>query len=246
MADIPPARTILDIWDITPEYLTKVVLENPSLRGMMVGYIAETKLRDLFAGKPGVSLLYKDDDHDRENKGDLVVEYRGHRFKLESKSLQTNSVVAFNQVGQPVKRVVKKESKSILNPDFVALGSDFLQTATFTGSVQCDASDRRTITVPGHGDVHTTCLLKGEFDILAAGLFGFRGHWDFGFALNRDLPTSTHKNYPAAVRDKFLKSLVSVTWPLQAPFVTDPFMLLDRLIAERERSTPSSGTSGTL
>ena len=147
MSAIPPDRTILDIWDVTPEYLTKVVLENPSLRGMMVGYIAEMKLRDLFVDKPGITLLYKDDDHDRENKGDLVVVYKGHRFKIESKSLQTNSVVAFNSAGLPVKRVVKKDNKFVQNPDFTALGNEYLQSAKFTGSVQCDASDRRTITV---------------------------------------------------------------------------------------------------
>ena len=107
-----------------------------------------------------------------------------------------------------------------------------------------ESPETRAVQV-GHGDVLTTCLLKGEFDILAAGLFGFRGHWDFGFALNRDLPTTTHKDYPAAIRDKLLKSLIPVTWPLQAPFVSDPFQLLDLLVSEQERLTPSSGTSGT-
>ena len=39
--------TILDDWDVTPEYLTQVVRENPSLRGMVLGYIAEKKIRDI-------------------------------------------------------------------------------------------------------------------------------------------------------------------------------------------------------
>ncbi len=86
-------QTILNQWEITARQLTDIVAENPSLRGMMLGYIAEYKLRVLwFEGRPHVSHYTKHDDHDRKKKGDLVITYHGKEFVVESKSLQTNSI----------------------------------------------------------------------------------------------------------------------------------------------------------
>ena len=39
--------TVLDRWKLTAEELTAVVDENPSLRGMLLGYVAEQKLAKL-------------------------------------------------------------------------------------------------------------------------------------------------------------------------------------------------------
>lgn len=36
-------ETILDRWDVTPEEFTELVEKNPSLRGMILGYLAELK-----------------------------------------------------------------------------------------------------------------------------------------------------------------------------------------------------------
>ena len=72
----------------------------------------------------------------------------------------------------------------------------------------------------------------GEFHILAAGVFAFREKWDFGFALNRDLPASTNPAYTRYQRDRLITSMIPITWPLQAPFVGDIYELLDRLVAE--------------
>jgi len=69
-------RSILDVWGISEDYLSKVVYDNPSLRGMLVGYLAERKLWDLFVKDNRVDQLRKDDDHDRTKKGDLVFFYR--------------------------------------------------------------------------------------------------------------------------------------------------------------------------
>jgi hypothetical protein len=111
-----------------------------------------------------------------------------------------------------------------------------LGNGRFEGAAQCDASDRRVVNLARGRKIETTCLLVGEFDILAVCLFDFTGQWDFCFALNRDLPRSAYKKYPPAVRAQLIKSLVAVTLPLSAPFVDEPFVLLDRLVAERERS----------
>jgi len=39
------ASNILDYWNLTPDELSEIVSANPSLRGMMEGYIAEYKLK---------------------------------------------------------------------------------------------------------------------------------------------------------------------------------------------------------
>jgi hypothetical protein len=83
---------ILERWGITVAELSKAILENGSLRGMVFGYVAEIKLRQLLEAHPAVSFVAKDDDHDRQRKGDVRVVYRDHEFKLESKSLQTHSI----------------------------------------------------------------------------------------------------------------------------------------------------------
>ena len=85
-------ESILQRWDITVEELTQVVEQNPSLRGMILGYLAELKLEKLWLRREGISDISKHDDHDRKKKGDRVVLYKGKEFIFESKSLQTNSI----------------------------------------------------------------------------------------------------------------------------------------------------------
>lgn len=80
---------IFELWDVTREELSQAILENGSLRGMVFGYVAEIKLRKLLASHSDVTSHVKDDDHDRSKKGDLRITFRGHEFKIESKSLQT-------------------------------------------------------------------------------------------------------------------------------------------------------------
>ena len=86
------ANTVLDRWDLSPEQLTAVVDENPSLRGMLLGYVAEQKLARILESHEQVTASHKDDDHDRRRKGDRVITYLGRQFIVELKSLQTNSV----------------------------------------------------------------------------------------------------------------------------------------------------------
>jgi len=129
------------------------------------------------------------------------------------------------------------------------LGTDFsievksLQTnsirqseAGYTGNFQCDASDRRPVILPNRKKVETTCLVVGGFDIVAVNLYAFRQQWEFGFALNRDLPRTTSKKYKPSEQKYLLATLVPISLPLQEPFVGDPFLLLDQLVAERKSS----------
>jgi len=105
----------------------------------------------------------------------------------------------------------------------------------YSGDFQCDASDRRPVRLPNGQTIETTCLLVGGFDIVAVNLFAFRQKWDFAYALNRDLPRSKSNKYTPKQRKYLLATSVNITWPLQAPFVTDPFLLLDKLVSESEK-----------
>ena len=99
---------------------------------------------------------------------------------------------------------------------------------------QCDASDRRKVTLPNGDELQTTCLLVGEFDLLAVNLFELFGQWKFAFAKNRDLPRSTYYKYTPEQREYLLATLMEMTWPLRPPFVADPFELLDEIVSEKK------------
>lgn len=201
-----PLPNFLASWHLTLEELGDMVVHNPSLRGFMVGYMAESKIRSYFFRNPEISNVYKPDDHDRSNKCDLVLTYKGHEFSFEIKSLQTNTV---------------KHDKE---------NSDKL-VATF----QCDASDKRVIELPNGHSVNTTCLKFGDFDIVAINLFAFTKNWDYAFALNSELPHATAgRSKKVEISDEDLKYLIKssihITYPLEPPFVSDPFILMDRLL----------------
>ena len=190
--------TILEKWDLTAKELTEIINENPSMRGLMLGYIAEYKLRKMHFSDPIFSRVIKDDDHDRRKKGDLRVTYKGHEFLIECKSLQTNTI-----------RTTENG---------------------YSAKYQCDASDRRKVKLSDGSTIETTCLLVGEFDIIAVNLFSFESKWRFAFALNKDLPRSKYRKYSDLQKNELLRSLMPITLPLQKPYVDDIFILLDRLV----------------
>lgn len=109
----------------------------------------------------------------------------------------------------------------------------------FIGKAQCDASDRRVITLPDGSSVNTTCLLVGEFDLLAINIFAFEDKWRFVFARNKDLPRSTYRGYTETQRQYLLASLVPVVYPPEPPLYDEPFALLDEIIEEREQKRAS-------
>ncbi len=194
-------KTVLDRWRISAEELTKIVDDNPSLRGFIFGYVSEYKARTYFDGHTGIENLMKYDDHDRTSKGDISFRYKGREFRIEAKSLQTNSVI---QVGDD----------------------------EWSGKFQCDASDRREILLPNGHTVNTTCLAVGEFDIVAVSLYAFGDQWRFAFAKNSDLPHPGARSRNVAVEDReyLIKTLIDISWPLQPPFTTDIYSLLDEMV----------------
>lgn len=191
--------TILDEWEISAENISEILLSNPSLRGMLFGYVAELKLRDILNTIPGINYIIKPDDHDRKKKGDLSITYKGRVFRIEAKSLQSNSIEY-------------DESENV-----------------WRGKSQVDASDKRCITLPNGEKLETTLLLYGEFDILAVNCYAFNNKWNFIFAKNKDLPSSTYPKYSVVQQQYLIASLVSVSLPPRAPFCTNLQALLDEM-----------------
>jgi hypothetical protein len=106
---------------------------------------------------------------------------------------------------------------------------------TLRGRFQCDASDRRRVTLPNGQVVETTCLVVGEFDLLAVCLFEFVGDWVFAFAKNADLPRTRSTKYTSEQQGYLLASLVEITCPLNPPFRLEPFSLIEEIVQDKIR-----------
>lgn len=83
---------ILRLWDITAEELSEIVAENPSMRGLVFGFVAEYKLKKLWLEKPEFQNLTRPRSHDRTQKCDFRFDYRGMNVKIEVKCLDTPKV----------------------------------------------------------------------------------------------------------------------------------------------------------
>ena len=200
----PIDHNLLDRWQITPQELSEIISQNPSMRGLLMGYVAEYKLRKIWFSDERIERAIKYDDHDRSRPSDLEVHYNTVPITIEVKSLQTASVRQTEE--------------------------------GYQGRFQCDAGDRRTVELPNGESMQTTCLVVGQFDLLAVNLFAFREQWDFAFIRNRDLPRSRYNRYTPEQRQYLLATLVSVSLPLQPPFEPEPFRLMDEIARENSQA----------
>lgn len=123
---------------------------------------------------------------------------------------------------------ISVEVKSLQTNSIRKEGKEFL------GKTQVDASDKRPVKLPNGKTVSTTCLLIGEFDLLAVNLYGFENKWNFVFAKNTDLPRSNFRGYTTAQKKYLIATLISVNWPSKPPFVHDPFPLLDEIVKTKQ------------
>jgi len=191
-----------DHWDATKEEFNTVFTRNPSIRGMVHGYLAEEKVRNMFfEDHSDVSNIHSPDDHDRDKKADWIFDYDEETIYCEVKSLQSNHV----------ERTDTLEEES-----------------TWTGKYQCDASDRRPVTLPNGEELD-------EFDLLAINLFEFGGEWRFAFAKNEDLPNTPYSGYDEEIRQYLIKGTMEINWPLEddSPYESEPWDILDETVAEK-------------
>jgi hypothetical protein len=189
---------------VTPGDLEEALKASASLRGILLGYLAEKKVVEKYFKSFNPT---KPDDHDRSSKGDRVIIYKGTSIRIEVKSLQTNSV---------------------------------RQTALdgYAGRFQCDASDSGTKTLPNGDVLKIVCLVVGGFDLLAVNLFEFGQQWRFAFVHNFDLPRSSSPKYTPAQQNYLLQTTPPITWPLQPPYESEPWSLLDRIVQEKALRKP--------
>ncbi len=75
---------------IENEALVQLIKENPSLRGMTYGYVAEAAFVK-FIEELGIKEHFKPDDH-KKTKSDRTFNLGGRRYTIQLKSLQTNSI----------------------------------------------------------------------------------------------------------------------------------------------------------
>lgn len=179
-----------------PEYLIEVLRDRPSVRGMVYGFLAEIQFAHwLDANGIPLGAQVVDDDH-AKTKSDRTIPYKGRRYTIQVKSMQTNSI-------EPT------------------------GPGRFKADIQCDGSDKREVTLPNGHRLSTTNLVVGEFMVLATALQPFTGSWDFAFRLNDTLERSPYRGYAEEDRQYLLKTTTSITWPLEEPWTTDLFGLLD-------------------
>lgn len=182
---------------IDKDGLVAVLKANPSLRGMVYGYVAEVAFA-AHLEKMGIGAKdhFKPDDHKRKHaKSDRTLKYKDKQYTVQLKSIQTNSL------------------------EEVSPGS-------FTATVQNDASDRRRLTLPDGTKVDVTNYVKSEYDVLAVSLQPFTGEWRFAYKKNRDLKQSTYKKYPENVRKYLLATSEDISWPLTPDWTEDFFVVI--------------------
>jgi hypothetical protein len=199
-------------WQLTMDEIDELMTDNPSLRSFMSGYTAEMKCRRLWF------------DHD--DRVSNVTKYDDHDRTKKGD-------IAFDYRGHTFTVEVKS-----LQTNSIRLNRGGERIGTF----QCDASDRRPVIFDDGTSVDTTCLLVGEFDLLAVSLFGFYEDWTFAWAKNEDLPRvsgirGASKNYTEKQRAALLATSMPMADPPVGPYRMEPWSLLDELVEERERGT---------
>ena len=124
-------QSILDRWDFTVEDLTYVIDQNPSLGGMVLGYLAERKLQQLWLETPEVAVQPRPDDHDRGRPGDRVVVFQDRLFVIEVKSLQSNSVAQTLTGWTGKSQVDASDKRTVALPDGSTLETTLLLRGGF-------------------------------------------------------------------------------------------------------------------
>lgn len=191
--------TIIDA--IPPEDLVASIKRAPSLRGMILGYIAELMFEKYVPRTYPVILsddIAHHDDHDRTaNKSDRTITFRGRRYGVQLKSIQTNSI------GREI------------------------ATGKLIADVQNDASDRRAVLLSDGSRLETTCYVRDEYDVLAVPLFPLTGEWNFAYKRNKDCRTCTSRKYSEFQATHLLATTERLCWPLGDDWTTNLLDLLD-------------------
>ena len=83
---------VLEDWGVSTEDLNVILVERPSMRGLLTGFVAEYKLQRTVFSDARIHKLIRYDDHDRTRPADFSFEFHSERVTVEVKSLQTKSI----------------------------------------------------------------------------------------------------------------------------------------------------------
>lgn len=75
---------------IKPDALIQLIIDNPSLRGIIYGYVSEAAFCN-FLDEQGITDHFKPDDH-KKTKSDRTFGYNGRQYTVQLKSIQTNTI----------------------------------------------------------------------------------------------------------------------------------------------------------
>jgi hypothetical protein len=204
----------LEQWQLSYDEINELLTANPSLRSFLQGYAAEMKCRTLW---------FSPDEPRVTN----VKKYDDHDRTKKGD-------IAFEYQGYSFNVEVKSLQTNSIKE----------QSGQKVATFQCDASDRRPVNFPDGSSVETTCLLVGEFDLLAVNLFGFYNDWIFAFAKNSDLPRVSGRgrasSYTPYQREWLLASSMRMKDPPVEPYRMEPWSVLDELVEERAQGKPEA------
>jgi hypothetical protein len=203
----------LEDWDLSYDEINELLTDNPSLRSFVMGYAAEIKCRNMFfRDHPEVTAIYKPDDHDRTEKGDWILTYKGERIGVEVKSLQTNSL--------------KPKQDGTVSPNYQCDASDARTVKFSDGSTL-----HTTALLVGEFDVVAVNIhaFTGCWD------FAFCKNEDL---LTMEGATrGAPKDYTPLQQQSLIKTLQPLSQDVPAPYSRDPFKLFDEVLAERAAGT---------
>ena len=210
-------------WQLSPDEFNRIIDKNSNALSAIYGYVAEERLREMFLENDDrVKLLRSPEDQDDDDKGDWAFQWRGESMKIEVKSLQTHTIEEVD---------TSQETLTEGGGEPVRYRAGFHLKGT---------SDQRTVEY--EGEEYETTLMnveKSDVDVMAVNLYKLKEEWDFAFIKVKDLPRS-RGNYPDGLKQQLAKSQIRLTVPLEEPFTTDIYGLMDEVLEEREGSSPQS------
>lgn len=204
----------LEDWDLSFDEINELLTANPSLRSFVMGYAAEIKCRSNYLlDNPNISNVYKPDDHDRTQKGDWVITYKGERISIEVKSLQSNSI---KQAPAGIARAVYQCDASDSRTVFFSDGTQVKTTALLVGEFDVVAVN-----------VHS---FSGKWEFA----------WALNQDL-LTMESSSHKSakaYTDFQKSNLIKTTQPITAEIAYPYTRHPEELFERVLEERRRAKP--------
>lgn len=122
---------IAEDWGLGADELNEILATRPSLRGMLMGFLAEYRLARMFFTDARIHGLKRYDDHDRTRPGDFGFTYQGVTITLSVKSLQSHSVRRTNGGYEGTAQVDASDKRPVILPNRQRLDTTCLVVGGF-------------------------------------------------------------------------------------------------------------------